>query len=116
MKNRLTIVFPRPFIPLFLSALLFSAAAHCQLPADWNPNAAADRVLQGLVNARINGTGRTVFNVDISRDGKTWLRKYRFETPDSFTYPTFREHDGTVYMTVTQGRHSGERIMFGKLE
>lgn len=67
-------------------------------------------------NARINNIGRTVFNIDVSRDGKSWIRKYRFEAADSFTYPTFREYNGSIYMTVTQGPHSGERIMFGKLE
>ena len=67
-------------------------------------------------NARVNGTGRTVFNVDVSLDGKTWVRKYRFETADCFCYPTFREHRGAVYLTATQGQYSGERIMFGKLE
>ena len=29
-------------------------------------------------------------------------------------YPTFREHQGSIYLTVTQGPM--ERIMFGKLE
>ena len=67
-------------------------------------------------NAQINNTGRTVFNVDVSRDGQTWLRKYRFESAAGFTYPTFREYQGSIYLTVTQGRNSGERIMFGKLE
>lgn len=67
-------------------------------------------------NARVNGISRTVFNVEVSRDGKTWVRKYRFETADCFCYPTFREHQGVVYLTVTQGQNSGERIMFGKLE
>ena len=35
-------------------------------------------------NTRIQNCGRSVFNVDISRDGKAWERKYRFETPNSF--------------------------------
>jgi hypothetical protein len=63
--------------------------------------------------------GRSVFNVDISRDGKTWQRKYRFESPKSFQYPTFHEHEGTIWLCVTQGDHDAsrkERIMFGKLE
>ena len=51
----------------------------------------------------IQGVNRSVFNVDISRDGKTWERKYRFETPKSFQYPTFHEHDGMIWLTVTQG-------------
>jgi hypothetical protein len=68
---------------------------------------------------QINGTYRSVFNLDVSRDGTTWERRYRFETGKSFQYPTFREYDGTLYLTVTQGDRSDsrkERIMFGKLE
>jgi len=68
---------------------------------------------------KIQGVNRSVFNVDISRDGKTWERKYRFETPKSFQYPTFHEHDGVIWLAVTQGDKDGsrkERIMFGKLE
>lgn len=68
---------------------------------------------------RINGVSRSVFNIDVSRDGKTWHRKYRFETEKSFQYPTFRKYNGTIYLTVTQGDTSPsrkERIMFGKLE
>ena len=60
-----------------------------------------------------------MFNVDISRDGKTWERKYRFESPKSFQYPTFHEHQGNVWLAVTQGDKDAsrkERIMFGKLE
>jgi len=69
-------------------------------------------------NTRINGCNRSVFNVDISRDGVSWERKYRFETPHSFQYPTFHEHEGTIWFTVTQSDHQGssDRIMFGKLE
>ena len=69
------------------------------------------------LEALSRGTGhiqRSVFNVDVSRDGETWERKYRFETPETFQYPTFREHGGAVWLCVTQGRK--ERIMFGKLE
>jgi hypothetical protein len=65
------------------------------------------------------GTFRSVFNIDISRDGKTWERKYRFETPKSFQYPAFHEHDGAIWLCVTQGDSSPsrkERIMFGLLE
>lgn len=68
---------------------------------------------------RINGAHRSVFNVEVSRDGRSWERKYRFETDKSFQYPVFREYSGTIYLTVTQGDHSDsrkERIMFGKLE
>jgi len=67
---------------------------------------------------RIRGCNRSVFNVDISLDGKTWERKYRFETPESFQYPTFHEHDGVIWLSVSQSDHKGstDRIMFGKLE
>ncbi len=68
---------------------------------------------------RINGATRSVFNIEVSRDGATWQRKYRFETDRSFQYPVFREHQGAIYLTVTQGDHSDsrkERIMFGRLE
>ncbi|MBU4460424.1 MAG: exo-alpha-sialidase, partial [Verrucomicrobia bacterium] len=68
---------------------------------------------------KIGGVGRSVFNIDVSRDGSTWERKYRFETEKSFQYPTFRKYDGAVYLTVTQGDSSPsrkERIMFGRLE
>ena len=62
---------------------------------------------------------RSVFNVEVSRDGANWERKYRFDTDKSFQYPTFRKYEGAVYLTVTQGDTSEsrkERIMFGKLE
>lgn len=68
---------------------------------------------------KIHGVGRSVFNVDISRDGKSWERKYRFETTKSFQYPVFREYDGAVWLAVTHGDNPGshkERIVFGKLE
>ncbi|MEO8497858.1 MAG: sialidase family protein, partial [Planctomycetota bacterium] len=68
---------------------------------------------------QIHGVSRSVFNIDISRDGKAWERKYRFETTKSFQYPTFREHNGVIWLCVTQGDSSPsrkERIMFGKLE
>lgn len=68
---------------------------------------------------KIQGVNRSVFNVDVSRDGKTWERKYRFETPKSFQYPTFHEHNGVIWLAVTQGDKDAsrkERIMFGKLE
>lgn len=68
---------------------------------------------------KVQSVNRSVFNVDISRDGKMWERKYRFETPKSFQYPTFHEHNGTIWLAVTQGDSSPsrkERIMFGKLE
>jgi predicted neuraminidase len=68
---------------------------------------------------KVGGVSRSVFNVDISVDGVNWERKYRFESSNSFQYPTFREYRGAVYLTVTQGDLSPsrkERIMFGKLE
>jgi predicted neuraminidase len=68
---------------------------------------------------QIHGVSRSVFNVDISRDGKTWERKYRFESTKSFQYPTFREHEGVIWLCATQGDTSAsrkERIVFGKLE
>ncbi len=67
----------------------------------------------------IDGVNRSVFNIDISRDGRQWERKYRFETTHSFQYPTFHEHHGVVWLTVTQGDTDPsrkERIMFGRLE
>ena len=67
----------------------------------------------------IKKVNRSVFNVEVSSDGQTWERKYRFETEKSFQYPTFREHQGAIYLTVTQGDTDPsrkERIMFGKLE
>jgi len=67
---------------------------------------------------RIDGAHRSVFNIEVSADGETWQRKYRFATDKSFQYPTFREYEGTIYFTVTQGDCSDsrkERIMFGKL-
>lgn len=68
---------------------------------------------------QINGASRSVFNIEVSRDGTTWQRKYRFETEKSFQYPVFRQYQGAIYLTVTQGDSSDsrkERIMFGRLE
>ncbi len=67
---------------------------------------------------RVGDCGRSVFNIDVSLDGKTWRRKYRFESANSFQYPTFHEHDGTIWLTVTQSDHKGstDRIMFGRLD
>lgn len=70
-------------------------------------------------STKFQGVHRSVFNVDISRDGRQWERKYRFETPRSFQYPTFHERDGTIWLCVTQGDSDAsrkERIMFGRLE
>ncbi|MEP6669819.1 MAG: sialidase family protein [Chthoniobacter sp.] len=70
-------------------------------------------------STRVDGVGRSVFNIDVSRDGAKWERKYRFETAKSFQYPTFHQHAGAIYLTVTQGDSDPsrkERIVFGKLE
>jgi hypothetical protein len=96
---------------------------------DFVPNGAASRPTFDRFNGvyylgwqertRIAGVSRSVFNLDVSRDGVNWERKYRFETTKSFQYPTFRQHAGTIYLTVTQGDTDAsrkERIMFGKLE
>ena len=71
---------------------------------------------------RINGAFRSVFNIDVSRDGMNWTRKYRFESERSFQYPTLHDDGRSIFLAVTQGErsddhHSGkQRIMFGKLE
>jgi hypothetical protein len=68
---------------------------------------------------QVNGASRSVFNLDVSCDGIHWECKYRFETDKSFQYPTLREYEGAIYLSVTQGDYSDsrkERIMFGKLE
>jgi predicted neuraminidase len=71
----------------------------------------ATRIVDG------HGVGRAIFNIDVSRDGVHWERKYRFESADGFQYPTFRLHDGAIWFSVTQGTGgSTDRIMFGKLE
>ena len=74
----------------------------------WNP-----------VGTQIDKVSRSVFNVDVSKDGKHWVRKYRFETTKSFQYPTFVEDKGSIWLCVTQGDSDPsrkERIMFGRLE
>jgi len=68
---------------------------------------------------QIDKVSRSVFNIDVSTDGKHWERKYRFETTKSFQYPTFVEANGQVWFCVTQGDSDPsrkERIMFGRLE
>jgi len=68
---------------------------------------------------RVNGVSRSVFNVDVSKDGIHWERKYRFATDRSFQYASFHAYQGAVYLTVTQGDSSPsrkERILFGRLE
>ena len=69
-------------------------------------------------NTKVGECSRSVFNVDVSLDGTTWERKYRFESPHSFQYPTFHEHEGAIWLAVTQSDHKGstDRIMFGRLE
>jgi len=66
-----------------------------------------------------NAVSRSVFNVEVSKDGANWARRYRFVTDKSFQYPCFREHNGSVYVCVTQGNSDAsrkERIMFGRVE
>jgi hypothetical protein len=63
--------------------------------------------------ARIDKVRRSVFNLDVSRDGRVWQRKYRFETPDAFEYPTFKEHEGSIWLTIS-GRNQ-RTILFGQL-
>jgi hypothetical protein len=68
---------------------------------------------------QVDKVSRSVFNIDVSKDGKHWERKYRFETTKSFQYPTFVEANGQVWFCVTQGDSDPsrkERIMFGRLE
>jgi hypothetical protein len=68
---------------------------------------------------QVDKVSRSVFNLDVSKDGKHWVRKYRFETTKSFQYPTFVEADGRIWLCVTQGDTDvsrKERIMFGQLE
>lgn len=69
-------------------------------------------------NTTVGGCRRSVFNLEVSRDGRHWERKYRFATPHSFQYPTFHEHRGVIWLSVTQSDHLGstDRIMFGRLE
>ena len=67
----------------------------------------------------VKGVTRSIFNVDISSDGKKWQRKYSFKTTNSFQYPSFFEHNNAIWLCVTQGDSSPsrkERIMFGRLE
>jgi len=68
---------------------------------------------------KVNGVHRSVFNVDVSRDGINWETKYRFETEKSFQYPFFCPYKGRIWFVITQGDYSPdrkERIMFGCLE
>ncbi|MFM8890657.1 MAG: sialidase family protein, partial [Planctomycetia bacterium] len=101
-----TVGAPRPFVPSGLNSKptfeRFGGVYHL----GWQEN------------TTVGDCRRSVFNVDVSRDGKTWERKYRFESPHSFQYPTFHEHEGTIWLAVTQSDHKGssDRIMFGRLE
>ncbi len=85
---------------------------------DWVPNGSSSKPtfdkFNGIYYLGWQERGRSVFNIDVSKDGITWERKYRFESRESFQYPTFKEHNGIVWLCVTQGRK--ERVMFGKLE
>ena len=68
-------------------------------------------------NSKTQDCNRSVFNVDISRDGITWECKYCFESPYSFQYQTCHEHEGSIWHTVTQSDQKGssDRIIFLKL-
>ncbi len=63
---------------------------------------------------RIDNVRRSVFNIDISRDGRIWERKYRFETPNAFEYPTFKEDNGKIWLTISGNNQ--RTIKFGLLE
>ncbi len=68
---------------------------------------------------KVGGVSRSVFNIDVSREGVQWTRKYRFESEKSFQYLSLHEYRGEVFLTATQGDASPsrkERIVFGKLE
>jgi len=68
---------------------------------------------------QIDKVSRSVFNIDVSTDGKHWERKYRFESTKSFQYPTLVQDQGSIWLCATQGDSDPsrkERIMFGKLE
>ena len=94
------------------------------VPNGWNSKPTFDRFngvyyLGWQESTQVDGAHRSVFNIDVSRDGKTWVRKYRFETAQSFQYPSFHAYDGAIWLCVTQGDASEsrkERIMFGRLE
>lgn len=68
---------------------------------------------------KIENKDRSIFNIDVSLDGKNWTRKYRFCSVRSFQYPQIKEYGGEIYISATQGLGdpSGkETIVFGKLE
>ncbi len=104
--RRCTVAEPKPFVPNGLNSKPTFDRFDGVYYLGWQEN------------TTIQNCRRSVFNVDISRDGKNWQRKYRFESPHSFQYPTFHEHEGTLWLTATQSDHGGssDRIMFGKLE
>lgn len=98
-------------------------------PRDFVPNGTSSKPtfdhLKGIYYlgwqeaTQVNGVSRSIFNLDVSADGVKWERKYRFESEKSFQYPVFREYEGAIYLSVTQGDTDAsrkERIMFGKLE
>jgi hypothetical protein len=70
-------------------------------------------------STRVDGVSRSVFNIDVSPDGVNWQRRYRFATAKSFQYLSLHQHNGAIWLTVTQGDSSPsrkERILFGRLE
>lgn len=98
-------------------------------PRDFVPNGSASKptfnrfgdfyYLGWQEATKIDGVRRSVFNLDVSRDGVRWERFHRFETNRSFQYPTFREHAGEIYVSVTLGKPGqGQTISihFGKLQ
>jgi len=110
--KRWTIGEPRPFVPNGLGSKPTFDRFGDIYYLGWQERTRIKDASDRFVN-------RSVFNVDVSRDGRTWERKYRFETAKSFQYPTFHEHEGAIWLCVTQGDTDPsrkERIMFGKLE
>jgi len=67
---------------------------------------------------RVGGVHRSVFNLELSRDGRSWERCLRIESDAGFQYPTFAAHGGRLFVCATQG-HPGvggkRRIVFGEV-
>jgi hypothetical protein len=101
----------------------WSTAGYCP---EWVPNGGSSKPVFECFDGvyylgwqeatRINNVSRSVFNIEVSRDGCHWERKYRFESDQSFQYPVLRQDEDTraIYLVLTQGRK--ERIVFGRLE
>ena len=60
------------------------------------------------------------YHFTTSRDGRTWTPGREMpHVPNGANSPTFHEHEGAIWLSVTQGDTDAsrkERIMFGKLE